>query len=100
MGNGLKNNDDKAWAYDLGFKIDRLNQNLERQIKIWSWWAVFGRAIINAIGYLIGLAILAAILALLAGRVVEWPKIGNLPDDWSQMLDKYKNPSAFTIEPE
>lgn len=76
----MKNDDNKAWIFDLGFKLDRLNKNLESQIKIWSWWAVLGRAIVNAIGYLIGLAILAAILALFASRAMDWPVIGNFID--------------------
>ena len=69
--NGLENQNEEAWMFDLSFKLDRLNNNLERQIKIWSWWAVISRGILNAFGYLIGLVVVAALLAFVAGRYLD-----------------------------
>lgn len=83
-----KNNDNSAWIFELGFKLDRLNENLERQIKIWSWPAVLFRAILNSIGYIVGLAILAAIAGILASRYINLPE-GGLFDSISNIIGGY-----------
>lgn len=84
-----KANDNLVLLFDLNYKLDRLNKNLEKQIRIWSWWAVLIRAIFNAIGYVIGLALLAVVLALLAGRVIHLPEVGALIDRWYKIISNY-----------
>jgi len=63
---------------DLAEKMDMMNKLLERQIKSASLGMTFLRGILNAIGWVVGIAILLSITAMLITRFSDTPILGDI----------------------